>query len=107
MIRGFPIVGSRRRGSVLSDKDRMILHRRLPAVIHRFGIGQPFGDEIPRVLEDCRKALLLKILGLSAGEPKSAAKSRSAQHRKYFINVTHARCLLHRVSHVAITGGNY
>lgn len=61
-------------GCVLSDKHRMVLHRRLLAIISGIGICQPLGNEIPSVLEDYCQTLIPKILGFFAGKPKPAAK---------------------------------
>jgi len=79
---------------VLSDKYRMVPHRRLPAVISRFGIGQPLRNKIPSVLEDCRQTLIPEILSFFAGKPKPAAKLRPPKSGKKLIHITHQSYLI-------------
>jgi len=79
---------------VLSYKDRMVPHRRLPAVIGWIDIGQPRGNKIPSMLEDCIQTLLPEILSFFAGKPKLAAKFRTPQRGKKLIHITHLPSLV-------------
>jgi hypothetical protein len=76
-------------GCVLSDKGRMVPHRRLPAVIGGIGIGQPLRNKIPGMLEDCIQTLIPEIFRFFAGKPKPAAKFRTHQCGKKLIHITH------------------
>jgi hypothetical protein len=81
-----PAAGS---GCMLSDKNRVIPHRRLFAVVCGFSIGQPFGYEITGMLEDYYQTFIPQIFCFFAGEPKSAAKFRPPQCSKKLIHITH------------------
>ena len=81
-------------GCVLSDKYRVVPHRRLLAVISRLGIGQPLGYKIPGVLENCRQALVPEILSFVTGKPKPAAKLRPTQSSEKLIHITHLSFLI-------------
>jgi hypothetical protein len=79
---------------VLSDKDRMVAHRCLSAVIGWIGIGQPPCNKIPSVLEDCIQTLIPEILSFFAGKSKPAAKFRTPQCGKKLIHITHLSFLI-------------
>jgi hypothetical protein len=81
-------------GRVLGDKYRMVPHRRLPAVINRFGIRQPLCNKIPGMLEDYIQTLIREVFRFFAGKPKPAAKLRTPQCGKKFINITHLSFLI-------------
>ena len=61
-------------GCVLSNKNRMIPHRRLLAIIDGICLRQPFVYKITSMIENYRKAFIPEIFGFSAGKPKPAAK---------------------------------
>ena len=78
---------------MLSDKDGVVSHRRLPAVIGRASRGQSGGDKIAGVLYYDGNALLVKIFSFFLAEVESAAKSRPPQSRKNLIYITHKQII--------------
>jgi len=79
---------------MLSDKNRMVPHRCLPAVIIRLRVGQPFGNKVLGMLEDCCQTFIPEILGFFACKPKPAAKLRLPQCSKKLIHITHLSFLI-------------
>jgi hypothetical protein len=81
-------------GCMLGDKNRVVPHRCLPAVINRFGISQPLGYEITSMIEDHLRALISEIFRFFAEKPKPAAKLRLPQCGKKLIHITHQSFLI-------------
>lgn len=50
-------------GGVLGDKDGMVFHGRLSAVIRRIGGSKSFCDEVSGVVENNGHALLPEVVG--------------------------------------------
>jgi AhpD family alkylhydroperoxidase len=78
---------------VLGDKDRMIPHGRLLAIVGRLGGGQTVRDEAARVVQHRRHPALPQVEQLPAPQPKPAAKGRSAQRREQSLSITHRQPL--------------
>lgn len=57
------------RCSVLGDKHRVTMHRRLSAIILGMSRDKPLSDEVVRVLKHQSSALLLQISPLTRIEP--------------------------------------
>ena len=66
-------------GCVLSDKNRMVPHWCLFAVIDGLSISQSLGYKVAGMLEDHIQSLASEIFGFFTGEPKPAAKLRPPQ----------------------------
>ncbi len=74
---------------MLGHEYGMIPHRRLAAVVFRFGRGEPLFDEISRVIEDHVEPLAVQVFAFFCSQVKPAAKLRPRQALKDLVEVTH------------------
>jgi len=76
---------------MLRDENRMAAHRRLAAVVHRFGGRETPGHEIACVLDDDRKPAIGEIGALLRPKPETATKRRAGEPSEDMVEIAHRK----------------
>jgi hypothetical protein len=74
---------------MLGNENRVLTHRRLPAVVLGLGRREPLFDKVSSVIKDHVEPFRLQVLSFFRSKLETAAKLRSAQAFEDVVQVIH------------------